>query len=151
MKRKKNLRKAFIFQENAQFFYRFIFEKHFWANEKAAFRSGSSMLGTLFDKNPNLIYYFEPLTGFNVPNGKISNDCNFFRLILLLTFFSARNANQSSRTSVQLRNSAKISKNFARNKIAAQLRRKFKIGELPVETILVRICRSVVRLFAILP
>ncbi|CAG5081656.1 Oidioi.mRNA.OKI2018_I69.PAR.g9932.t1.cds [Oikopleura dioica] len=27
------------------------------------------MLGTLLDKNPNLIYYFEPLTGFIGPNG----------------------------------------------------------------------------------
>ena len=31
----------------------------------AFYRSGSTLLGTLFDRNPNLIYYFEPLSHFN--------------------------------------------------------------------------------------
>ena len=31
----------------------------------AMFRSGSSFLGSLFDQNPNLLYYFEPITIFS--------------------------------------------------------------------------------------
>ena len=31
----------------------------------AMFRSGSSFLGSLFDKNPNFSYYFEPTTLFS--------------------------------------------------------------------------------------
>ena len=69
MKRKNFTRKAFIFQENAQIMEKYSYLHPFSEHKKAAFRSGSSMLGTLFDKNPNLIYYFEPLTGFNSPNG----------------------------------------------------------------------------------
>ena len=31
----------------------------------AMYRSGSSFLGSLFDQNPNLLYYFEPLSLFS--------------------------------------------------------------------------------------
>lgn len=32
----------------------------------AFYRSGSTLMGTLFDRNPNLIYYFEPLSHFKL-------------------------------------------------------------------------------------
>jgi hypothetical protein len=40
----------------------------------AMFRSGSSFLGSLFDKNPNFNYYFEPLTMFKFPNLKKTHE-----------------------------------------------------------------------------
>lgn len=32
----------------------------------AFYRSGSTLMGTLFDRNPNLVYYFEPLSHFKL-------------------------------------------------------------------------------------
>ena len=38
----------------------------------AFYRSGSTLTGTLFDRNPHLMYYFEPLSAFReTPEAKI--------------------------------------------------------------------------------
>ena len=38
----------------------------------AFYRSGSTLAGTLFDRNPHLMYYFEPLSAFQeIPEGKV--------------------------------------------------------------------------------